>query len=151
MKQHTLQSPFSFESKGLHTGLYIHATFLPAEENTGIRICRTDLEGRPTYEAIADYVTATERGTVISRINPVPAVFAPSPLLSVAGGEIPVRSVPGKPGEFTPEHTMFKVEITPDKPVVQQQGRTLRVLVSNREILFDKFVSSVIYFFRSEF
>ncbi|MBR1952015.1 MAG: HlyD family efflux transporter periplasmic adaptor subunit [Lentisphaeria bacterium] len=88
---------------------------------------------------------------VISRINPVPAVFALSPLLSVAGGDIPVQSVPGKPGEFTPVHTMFKVEITPDKPVIQQQGRTLRVLVSNREILFDKFVSSVIYFFRREF
>lgn len=65
MKQHTLKSSFSFESKGLHTGLYIHANFLPAEENTGIRICRTDLEGRPTYEAVADYVTATERGTVL--------------------------------------------------------------------------------------
>ena len=67
MKQHTLKSSFSFESKGLHTGLYIHATFLPAEENTGIRICRTDLDGRPTYEAVADYVTATERGTVLER------------------------------------------------------------------------------------
>jgi len=67
MKQHTLKSSFSFESKGLHTGLYIHATFLPAEENTGIRICRTDLKGCPTYEAVADYVTATERGTVLER------------------------------------------------------------------------------------
>ena len=67
MKQHTLKAPFSFEGKGLQTGLHIHATFLPAEENTGIRICRTDLEGRPTYEAIADYVTATERGTVLER------------------------------------------------------------------------------------
>lgn len=65
MKQHTLKCPFSFEGKGLHTGLYIHATFSPAEENTGICICRTDLEGRPTYQAIADYVTATERGTVL--------------------------------------------------------------------------------------
>ena len=64
MKQHTLNAAFSFESKGLHTGLHLHATFLPAAENTGIRICRTDLEGRPTYEAVADYVTATERGTV---------------------------------------------------------------------------------------
>ena len=67
MKQHTLKAPFSFEGKGLHTGLFIHANFLPAEENTGVRICRTDLEGRPTYEAIADYVTATERGTVLER------------------------------------------------------------------------------------
>ena len=47
MKQHTLKAPFSFEGKGLHTGLFIHANFLPAEENTGVRICRTDLEGRP--------------------------------------------------------------------------------------------------------
>jgi UDP-3-O-acyl-N-acetylglucosamine deacetylase len=45
MKQHTIKDSFSFESKGLHTGLYIHATFSPAEENTGIRICRTDLDG----------------------------------------------------------------------------------------------------------
>jgi UDP-3-O-[3-hydroxymyristoyl] N-acetylglucosamine deacetylase/3-hydroxyacyl-[acyl-carrier-protein] dehydratase len=67
MKQHTLKAPFSFEGKGLHTGVYIHANFLPAQENTGIRICRTDLEGRPTYEAVADYVTATERGTVLER------------------------------------------------------------------------------------
>ena len=67
MKQHTLKAPFSLEGKGLHTGLHIHATFLPAEENTGVRICRIDLEGRPTYEAIADYVTATERGTVLER------------------------------------------------------------------------------------
>lgn len=65
MKQHTIKDSFSFESKGLHTGLYIHATFSPAEENTGIRICRTDLDGQPTYEALADYVTATERGTVL--------------------------------------------------------------------------------------
>lgn len=67
MKQHTLKAPFSFEGKGLHTGVYIHANFLPAQENTGIRICRTDLKGRPTYEAVADYVTATERGTVLER------------------------------------------------------------------------------------
>lgn len=67
MKQHTLKSSFSFDSKGLHTGLFIHANFLPAEANTGIRICRTDLEGKPTFEAVADYVTATERGTVLER------------------------------------------------------------------------------------
>ena len=67
MKQHTLKAPFSLEGKGLHTGLFIHANFRPAEENTGVRICRSDLDGRPTYEAIADYVTATERGTVLER------------------------------------------------------------------------------------
>ena len=67
MKQHTLKDSFSFEGKGLHTGLYIHATFYPAAKNTGIRIRRVDLPNQPTHEALAEYVSATERGTVIER------------------------------------------------------------------------------------
>lgn len=53
------------QGPGLHTGGLIHAVFLPAEVNTGIRICRVDLPERPTYEASADYVTQTTRGTVL--------------------------------------------------------------------------------------
>ena len=63
MKQHTLKAPFSLKKRTTHRTAYS----LPAEENTGVRICRTDIEGRPTYEAVADYVTATERGTVLVR------------------------------------------------------------------------------------
>ncbi len=65
MKQHTLQNAFTLSGKGLHTGLNITATFLPAGANTGVRMCRIDLPGKPTYEAVADYVSATERGTVL--------------------------------------------------------------------------------------
>ena len=65
MKQKTIKEPFAFEGKGLHTGLKIHATFLPAEENTGIRIRRVDLPDQPCYEARVEYVSATERGTVL--------------------------------------------------------------------------------------
>ena len=101
MKQHTLKSSFSFEIKGLHTGLQLHATFLPAEVNTGIRICRTDLEGRPTYEAIADYVTATERGTVLERgawkvstvehaLSALYALGVDNCLIEVDGPEMPI-------------------------------------------------------------
>lgn len=101
MKQHTLKSSFSFESKGLHTGLHLHATFLPAEENTGIRICRTDLDGRPTYEAVADYVTATERGTVLERgawkvstvehaLSSLYAMGVDNCLIEVDGPEMPI-------------------------------------------------------------
>lgn len=101
MKQHTLNAPFSFEGKGLHTGLHIHANFLPAEENTGIRICRTDLEGNPTYEAIADYVTATERGTVLERgawkvstvehaLSALYALGVDNCLIEVDGPEMPI-------------------------------------------------------------
>lgn len=65
MKQKTLNDSFAFTGKGLHTGLSINAVFLPAPENTGIRLCRTDLPEKPCYEALADYVSATERGTVL--------------------------------------------------------------------------------------
>ena len=85
----------------MHTGLHIHATFLPAAEHTGVQICRTDLEGRPTYEAIADYVTATERGTVLERgawmvstvehaLSALYAMGVDNCLIEVDGPEMPI-------------------------------------------------------------
>ena len=65
MKQHTINKSFTLTGKGLHTGLVITARFWPAPVNTGIRLCRTDISGRPTFEALADYVTSTSRGTVV--------------------------------------------------------------------------------------
>ena len=65
MKQQTLKSSFALEGKGLHTGLMIHAVFKSTDVDTGIRICRTDLPGQPTYEALATYVKGTNRGTVL--------------------------------------------------------------------------------------
>ena len=66
-KQFTINEPFSLSGKGLHTGLNIEANFLPAEENTGIIFKRIDLEGAPEIPAIATYVSATERGTVLKK------------------------------------------------------------------------------------
>ncbi len=45
----------------------IEATFLPAPENHGYKFQRLDMEGQPVIDALAEYVTATTRGTVISR------------------------------------------------------------------------------------
>lgn len=67
MKQHTLKDSFSLSSVGLHTGLHVTATFRPAEANTGICLRRVDLPGKPCHQALADYVSATERGTVLER------------------------------------------------------------------------------------
>lgn len=64
-KQHTLKDSFTLHSVGLHTGLDVTATFLPAPENTGIWIRRVDLPKQPCFQALADYVSATERGTVL--------------------------------------------------------------------------------------
>lgn len=65
MKQQTIKHSFELEGKGLHTGLLVHAKFLPAPENTGLCLRRVDLEDQPCYEALTKYVTATERGTVL--------------------------------------------------------------------------------------
>jgi UDP-3-O-[3-hydroxymyristoyl] N-acetylglucosamine deacetylase/3-hydroxyacyl-[acyl-carrier-protein] dehydratase len=40
---------------------------LPAEANHGIRFKRTDIDGQPVIEALADFVTDTSRGTTIER------------------------------------------------------------------------------------
>lgn len=66
MKQATIQHAFVLKGKGLHTGLMITAEFCPAPEDFGVRICRTDLPGQPCHTALAKYVSATERGTVLS-------------------------------------------------------------------------------------
>ena len=53
-KQKTLKSSFSFEGKGLHTGLDIILTFVPSPENHGIKIKRVDLPEQTIIEALAD-------------------------------------------------------------------------------------------------
>ena len=66
LKQNTINGSFSLFGKGLHTGLNVEATFNPAPENTGYVFKRTDLEGEPIIEALAENVVATNRGTVIA-------------------------------------------------------------------------------------
>jgi beta-hydroxyacyl-[acyl carrier protein] dehydratase FabZ len=67
MKQHTIKKSFSLEGKGLHTGLQITLTFLPAPANHGIKICRVDLPEQPVIEAFAENVTQVVRGTVLQK------------------------------------------------------------------------------------
>lgn len=67
MKQKTLKESFSVSGKGLHTGVEITATFMPAAENTGYRIQRLDLPEQPIIDAVAENVIETSRGTVLGR------------------------------------------------------------------------------------
>lgn len=67
LKQKTLNTPISFQGKGLHTGLNVTMTVHPAEPGFGIKFRRIDLEGTPVVEALADYVTDTSRGTTIEK------------------------------------------------------------------------------------
>ncbi|WP_321437996.1 bifunctional UDP-3-O-[3-hydroxymyristoyl] N-acetylglucosamine deacetylase/3-hydroxyacyl-ACP dehydratase [uncultured Bacteroides sp.] len=67
LKQKTLKENFSLRGKGLHTGLDLTVTFNPAPDNHGYKIQRTDLEGQPIIDAVADNVVETTRGTVLAK------------------------------------------------------------------------------------
>jgi UDP-3-O-[3-hydroxymyristoyl] N-acetylglucosamine deacetylase/3-hydroxyacyl-[acyl-carrier-protein] dehydratase len=66
-KQHTLKKEVTFSGKGLHTGVEVEMTVCPAPVNHGIKFQRTDLPEHPIIDAVADYVTATERGTTLEQ------------------------------------------------------------------------------------
>jgi UDP-3-O-[3-hydroxymyristoyl] N-acetylglucosamine deacetylase/3-hydroxyacyl-[acyl-carrier-protein] dehydratase len=66
-KQKTIKKSFSLSGRGLHTGLNIELVFTPAPENHGIKIKRIDLPDQPIIDALADYVTETNRGTVLKK------------------------------------------------------------------------------------
>jgi UDP-3-O-[3-hydroxymyristoyl] N-acetylglucosamine deacetylase/3-hydroxyacyl-[acyl-carrier-protein] dehydratase len=65
-KQHTLNQEITFAGKGLHTGAEVEMTVCPAPANHGIKFQRTDLPNQPIIDAIADYVSATARGTTLA-------------------------------------------------------------------------------------
>ncbi len=101
MKQRSLASSFYFQGKGLHTGMNLTATFLPAPENHGYKIQRVDLEGQPIIDAIAENVVETTRGTVLgvgqARCSTVEHAFSAlyalgidNVLVQVDGPEFPI-------------------------------------------------------------
>ena len=100
-KQQTLNDGFSLTGKGLHTGLQLTATFLPAPENHGYKIQRVDTEGQITIDAIAENVTETTRGTVLSQhgvkvstvehaLSALYALGVDNCLIQVDGPELPI-------------------------------------------------------------
>ncbi len=66
-KQRTIKREISMSGIGLHTGNPCTMTFKPAEPNTGIRIVRTDLPGKPWVQADIDHVTDLSRGTTLEQ------------------------------------------------------------------------------------
>ena len=66
MKQHTLKESFSLYGKGLHTGLNLTISFNPAPADHGYKIQRTDLDGNPVIDVLAENVIDTSRGTVVA-------------------------------------------------------------------------------------
>lgn len=66
-KQKTIQKAVSLTGVGLHTGKNVTLTFKPSSANSGLAFKRVDLEGMPVIEADANYVTNTQRGTMLEK------------------------------------------------------------------------------------
>ena len=99
LKQKTLKDSFSLSGKGLHTGLDLTVTFNPAPDNHGYKIQRTDLEGQPIIDAVADNVTETTRGTVLSKNAPLVRKPRHDP-----SGDFGSTSGQGLESQFYPPH-----------------------------------------------
>ena len=67
VKQNTLSKEITLEGIGLHTGREVKMVLKPAPVDNGFTFVRTDLEGSPVVEADANYVSNTERGTVLEK------------------------------------------------------------------------------------
>ena len=100
-KQCTIKDKFTLSGKGLHTGLSLTVEFCPAPENYGYKIQRVDVEGQPVIEALAENVTETQRGTVVSNgaeyvstiehgLSALYALGVDNCLMKVDGPEFPI-------------------------------------------------------------
>lgn len=65
--QQTIKQVYSFNGKGLHSGVAINMVLLPAPVNHGVKFCRVDIPGKPIIEAVASNVAGTQRGTVLKK------------------------------------------------------------------------------------
>jgi UDP-3-O-[3-hydroxymyristoyl] N-acetylglucosamine deacetylase/3-hydroxyacyl-[acyl-carrier-protein] dehydratase len=63
--QHTLQSEFSIEGVGLHSGMPSRMTVQPASAGFGIKFQRIDLPQQTVIKADVDLVVDTSRGTTL--------------------------------------------------------------------------------------
>ena len=108
LRQNTLKDSFSLSGKGLHTGLKLTVTFLPAEAGHGYKIQRTDLPGQPIIDAVAENVVDTQRGTVLGKgamrcstvEHALAALYAlgiDNVLIQVDGPEIPILDGSAEP------------------------------------------------------
>jgi len=79
-KQVTIAEEVSISGIGLHTGLQVNIKFVPAPANTGYVFRRVDLDGKPEFQALVDYVVDTSRGTTLqfgkARVTTIEHVLA---------------------------------------------------------------------------
>lgn len=161
-KQKTLKAEIGCTGVALHSGRETTLTLKPAAENTGIRICRTDLvngarEIIVNWDNVVDTRLATtvgnDHGSSVSTVEHLAAALAgceiDNVLIEVDGPEIPIMDGSSAPFVFliecagTVEQNATRTAIKILKPVsVGDETRSLSILPANEfslafEIDFD--------------
>jgi UDP-3-O-[3-hydroxymyristoyl] N-acetylglucosamine deacetylase / 3-hydroxyacyl-[acyl-carrier-protein] dehydratase len=87
MNRRTIERSVTLEGIGLHLGVPVHLTFMPAASGHGIAFRRSDLEGAPVIPARVEYALLTDRRTQIGA-DPVSVHTVEHVLAAIAGAEV---------------------------------------------------------------
>lgn len=107
-KQFTIKQPVTLSGPGLHTGVEVTLTLHPAPDNHGYKFRRIDLADQPVLDALAENVTYTQRGTVLSKgdakvstiehcLAALRALGIDNCLIDVNGPEVPILDGSAQP------------------------------------------------------
>lgn len=108
MRQHTLNSTYSFSGKGLHTGRPVTMQLLPAPADFGIVFQRTDLGSDVQVRASIENVIQTRRCTTLSErgvkiitaehlLSAFSALGVDNALVQVNAAELPILDGSARP------------------------------------------------------
>lgn len=108
MRQHTLNSTYSFSGKGLHTGRPVTMQLLPAPADFGIVFQRTDLGSEVQVRASIENVIQTRRCTTLSErgvkiitaehlLSAFSALGVDNALVQVDAAELPILDGSARP------------------------------------------------------
>jgi hypothetical protein len=87
----------------------------------------------------------------ISKVHPIPFFLKDSPALQIFGGDIPVDAAAGDTEKIQSLHTVYAVDIVPQKTVGYQTGRYVRAQVQYRIIPGVKILQFIVSALRREF
>ncbi|MBK3519092.1 bifunctional UDP-3-O-[3-hydroxymyristoyl] N-acetylglucosamine deacetylase/3-hydroxyacyl-ACP dehydratase [Carboxylicivirga marina] len=138
-KQRTIKAPVTLEGTGLHTGVNVNFTLMPAPANHGFKFKRIDLEGQPVIDALAENVAFTQRGTVLQKgdakvstiehcLAALTALKVDNCLIEVDGPEAPILDGSSK----------FFVEAVKSVGIEEQEEERQYFVVKEKMVFEDK-------------
>lgn len=152
MQQQTLAQSFSYSGKGLHSGVQVTATLLPAPERTGIVFKRADIQGEEGHIALTPHgvhhtqlcsVIENDKGVSVATVEHLLAACygmgLDNCIVEINGPEIPILDGSALPwaqgiseaGLTQQNATCAALIIT--KPItVNYEGRVLQALPDDR-------------------